>query len=420
MSKITALTAREILDSRGNPTIEVRLSLGTVFAIASVPSGASTGVHEACELRDGDSARYGGLGVLKAVGNVEGEIVREVLNKELSQNELDAMLIKLDGTPNKGRLGANAILGVSLAFARAVATEKGIELYEHIGSLAGISDLRLPQPFFNIINGGKHSDSGLDIQEFMLVPVGFPSFHEKVRAGDEIIAALKKILVEKGYSVGVGDEGGFAPKLKTNEEALDLMLSAIKNAGYSTDNVKIALDVAASTLFKGQTYKLKLSGEKAMNSTEMIGWYGQLIEKYPIISIEDGLSEDDWEGFTAMTAKLGDSLYIVGDDLTVTNIARIKTAVEKKAINSVLIKLNQIGTLSETIEAVMMTKQAGWIPFVSHRSGETTDTFIADLAVGLSCECIKSGSLAREERVCKYNRLMEIEDTLSAGVTKKS
>jgi enolase len=418
MSKIKSIIAREILDSRGNPTIETDCTLSNgATGRAAVPSGASTGVHEALELRDGDSKRFNGLGVLKAVGNVNEEINKFVQGKDFDQQSLDEALIKLDGTENKSRLGANAILSASLSFARACATENKIELYEHLKNLGGndSNTLDLPQPYFNVINGGKHADSGLDIQEFLIVPVGFYSFKRKVEAADEVISVLKKILIAKNYSIGVGDEGGFAPKLSSNEEAFDLLEQAIKAAGYDFNQIKLAIDAAASSFFKDGEYRFKIAGEeKSLSSVQLLEWYAKLINEHPIISIEDGFAEDDWQGFTAMTVKMGDKIQIVGDDLTVTNIKRIQTAIEKQAINSVLIKLNQIGTLTETIQAIQSTKKQGWKAFVSHRSGETNDTFIADLAVGLSCECIKSGSLAREERVCKYNRLMEIEEQLKA------
>jgi len=419
MSKIKSLKAREILDSRGNPTVEVLCELESgAKAVAAIPSGASTGIHEAIELRDGDKKRYNGLGVLKAVKNVNNEINNFVKGKEFNQKSLDEAMIKLDGTANKSKLGANAILGVSLAFARACAKEKGVELYEYLGDLFGNSNSnfnwKLPQPALKIINGGKHADSGLDIQEFMLVPRDFDSFKEKVRVGAEVISSLRKILKGKGDVISVGDEGGFAPQLGSNEEALDVIVEAIKDAGYSTDRVKIGIDSAASSFYKDGKYDLRIAGkEKILTSDEMVDWYGGLLKKYPIISIEDGLDEDDWDGFAKMTARFGGEITIVGDDLTVTNVKRIQTAIEKKAINSVLIKVNQIGSLTETIEAIQLTKKQGWIPFVSHRSGETTDTFIADLAVGLSCDYIKSGSLVRGERVCKYNRLMEIEEKLT-------
>ena len=414
MSKITSVIAREILDSRGNPTIEVRLSLSKTRATASVPSGASTGIHEALELRDGDKNRYKGLGVLRAIGNINNEINQVLKGKEFDQKSLDEFLIKLDGTENKSRLGANAILGVSLAFARASAMSQELELFEYLGSLAGNRDFSLPQPMLNIINGGKHADSGLDIQEFMLAPVGFESFKEKIRVGSETIHTLKDILKEKGYTVSVGDEGGFAPKLASNEEALDLMVEAIKKAGYSTDQVKIGMDAAASSFYSGKKYAVRVMGEsRTLGSDELVAWYQGLVARYPIMLIEDGLAEDDWDGFRLLTQKTGDRISVVGDDLLVTNIKRIEQAIERQAVNSVLIKLNQIGTVTETVEAIELTKKQGWKPFVSHRSGETTDTFIADLSVGLACPLIKSGSLVRGERVCKYNRLMEIEDHLN-------
>ncbi len=418
MQKIVSIRAREIIDSRGNPTIEAECVLeGKVSATASVPSGASTGIHEAVELRDGDKKRYRGLGVLKAVKNVNETISKSIKNKKFDQRALDDLMLKLDGTKNKGKLGANAILAVSMAFARASAKKQGIELYKYLGDLREKKNrsktFNLPHPMFNIINGGKHADSGLDIQEFMVIPVGFKTFERKVQAGAEIISALKRLLVESGYSIGIGDEGGFAPQLGSNEEALELIEEAIKNAGYNFKNVKIGLDVASSNFYENGIYKMKVGGqEKTMTSTEMISWYEDLIKAHPILSIEDGLAEDDWEGYTEMNKRLGKKIRIIGDDLTVTNIERIHTAIEKKSINAVLIKLNQIGSLSETIDAIELTKKAGWIPFISHRSGETTDTFISDLAAGLSCEFIKTGSLVRGERVCKYNRLMEIEKNI--------
>jgi enolase len=415
MSKIKSLKAREIIDSRGNPTVEVFCELESgAKDVAGVPSGASTGIHEALELRDGDKKRYNGLGVLNAVKNVNEEIFNLVKSRELDQKSLDEAMMRQDGTPNKSKFGANAILGVSLAFARACAKEQGIELYEYLGNIAGNKNFTLPQPAFNIINGGKHADSGLDIQEFMLIPRDFSSFKEKVRAGAEVIDSLRKILKGKGDVVSVGDEGGFAPQLGSNEEALDVIVEAIRAAGYSTGEVKIGIDAAGSSFYENGKYNLRIAGKKKkMTSDKMIGWYEELVKRYPIISIEDGLAEDDWDGFAKLTAELGGNAVIVGDDLTVTNVKRIQIAIDKKAINSVLIKVNQIGTLTETIEAIQLTKKQGWIPFISHRSGETADTFIADLSVGLSCPFIKSGSLVRGERVCKYNRLMEIEDNLS-------
>jgi len=411
--KITAISAREILDSRGNPTIEVSIELGGERVVAMVPSGASTGVHEALELRDNDKSRYNGLGVLTAVEYINYEIAGNLIGKEFNQKELDDFLIELDGTENKSKFGANAILGVSMAFARASAKKSEIELYEYLGSLADKKDFQIPQPMLNIINGGKHADSGLDIQEFMLAPIGFESITKKIQVGAEIIHKLKGILINKGLTVSVGDEGGFAPKLNSNEEALDLMVQAIIEAGFDTSLVKIGMDCAASSFYENGIYKIKIDGNyQELDANGLINWYEKLINKYPIMLIEDGLAEDDWQGFSEMTKRLGDKIKVVGDDLLVTNIKRIEEAVKKDAVNSVLIKLNQIGTVSETIDAIIMTKEQGWAPFVSHRSGETTDTFIADLAVGLDCPLIKSGSLVRGERVCKYNRLMEIEDKL--------
>ena len=413
MVKIKSVSARQILDSRGKPTIEVSLSSSNFKEVASVPSGASTGIHEALELRDNDPKYYAGLGVNQAVSNVQKEIAEKIIDKEFDQKTLDQFLIDLDGTPNKSKLGANAILGVSMAFAKVEAKEEGLELYEYLAKLAENKNYKFPVPMLNIINGGQHADSGLDIQEFMLGPVGFDSFKEKIRVGAEVIYALRKILKDKGYTVSVGDEGGFAPKLETNEEALELMVMAIEKAGYTRDQVKIGMDAAASSFYENGKYKLKINGElKSLSSEEMVAWYKDLTEKYPIISIEDGLAEDDWDGFNLLTKTLGSKITIVGDDLLVTNIKRIKTAIEKEAVNSVLIKLNQIGTVTETIEAITLAQKQGWSPFVSHRSGETTDTFIADLSVGLACPFIKSGSLVRGERVCKYNRIMEIEDNL--------
>ena len=418
MARIASLHAREILDSRGNPTVEVDLVLeGGVSAVAMVPSGASTGIHEAVELRDGDNSRYGGKGVLTAVNNVNGEISTAVLGKEwASQEEIDKALIALDGTPNKGRLGANAILGVSMAFARAVAKSEGLEMYEYFGKVAGNTVFGLPTPIMNVVNGGKHADSGLDVQEFMVMPIGIDTFKEKLRAGAEIFHALKKILAARGMATSVGDEGGFAPRLAKNEEAIEVLIEAITAAGYSTDKVKIAMDVGASSFYEDGGYACKigrgLTGGKA-TSDDLIEWYAGLIQKYPVVSIEDPLFEDDWDAFGKMTAQLGDKIIIVGDDLFVTNVDRIKTGIEKKSANSVLIKMNQIGTIWESIEAIKLTQSVGWKPIVSHRSGETEDTTLADLCVGLNCPIIKTGSLCRSERVAKYNRLLAIEERLS-------
>ena len=417
MPKITSLSAREILDSRGNPTVAVELTLDNKFtATAAVPSGASTGKYEAVELRDGDDKRYLGLGVLKAVSNINNEIKDAILGKEFDQESLDRLLIELDGTENKAKLGANAILGVSMAFARAAANSQNVELYQYLNTLIGNTEIKLPQPMFNIINGGKHADSGMDIQEFMLSPVNFPNFHEKLRVASEIFHTLAKILKSKGYKTSVGDEGGFAPELKSNEEALELIVEAIEKAGYLTDDVKIGLDCAANSFYNTETkmYDLKIAGTpKSINNDELVVWYQELVERFPIMLIEDGFDEDDWEGFQKFNQALGDKITNTGDDLLVTNIKRIKQAIELNAVNYVLIKLNQIGTVTETIEAVKMTKSQGWKPFVSHRSGETEDTFIADLSAGLACPLIKSGSLSRTERICKYNRLMLIEDKIN-------
>jgi enolase len=412
MPKIISIRAREILDSRGNPTVEVELKVEGGVGIASVPSGASTGVYEALELRDGDKKRYGGMGVLKAVRNVNETIASAVVGKNLNQRQLDEFLIELDGTKNKTRLGANAILGVSLAFARAAASAGGMELYEYLGGLVSNKNFSLPVPMMNIVNGGKHADSGLDVQEFMIMPVKFYNFHERLRAGSEIFHTLKEILKKKGYQTGVGDEGGFAPRLGSNEKALDLIVEAIKKAGH-TGKVKISMDVAASSFYEKGVYKLKISGrEKKLKSKELMAWYKKLLAKYPIVSIEDPFAEDDWAAFTEMTKIFGKKIRIVGDDLLVTNIERIKMAIKRDAVNSVLIKLNQIGSLSETIDAIQMTQKENWSAIVSHRSGETEDSFIADLVVGLGCPYIKTGSLSRSERICKYNRLMWAEDRL--------
>lgn len=415
MVRIKKVIAKEIFDSRGVPTLSVSCEFSSGIAgEAKVPSGKSTGSLEALELRDGDVDRYEGKGVNRAIENVNTEINNFLQDKDFEQNTLDENLIKLDGTENKSRLGANAILGVSMAFARACAKEKNIELYEYLGSLTGNMNFKMPEPLLNVINGGKHSDSGLDIQEFMLVPMGFDSFYKKIEASGSVISSLRQILLDKKYEVTLGDEGGFAPKLSSNEEALDLLEQAIKNAGYTNEQIKIGLDVAASSFYENGSYVFKVSMESQYKNTdEMINWYEDLVQKYPIVFIEDPLAENDWEGFTKINEKLGEKIKIVGDDLTVTNVKRINMAIEKKAINAVLIKLNQIGTVSETVSAINLTKNQNWAPFISHRSGETSDTFIADLAVGLSCPYIKAGSLTKEERMCKYNRLIEIENIIN-------
>lgn len=412
--KIQNLFAREILDSRGNPTLEVTCTLDSgVVGTASVPSGASTGAHEAVELRDGDASRYNGFGVLRAARHVNENILEEVRGQEFTQEDLDKKMIELDGTENKSKLGANAILGVSMAFAYAAAKAQNLQLFQYLQKISDNQNLKLPTPFFNIINGGKHADSGLDVQEFMIAPIGIQGISKQIQAASEITQVLKKILQHKGYTVGVGDEGGFAPHLKSNEEALELIIDAIHNAGYTTDEVKIAMDVAASSLYKNKMCTLKIDGtEQCIGSKDMVEWYKNLTSKYPIISIEDGLSEDDWAGFRELHTALGDKLTIVGDDLTVTNIKRIEKAKTENAINSVLIKLNQIGTVTETIEAIKLTQSYSWRPFISHRSGETSDAFIADLSVALACPYIKSGAPVRGERVAKYNRLLEINNLL--------
>ena len=411
MSIIEGILAREILDSRGNPTVEVEVILddGT-WARAAVPSGASTGIHEALELRDGDKGRYNGKGVLQAVENIAEIIAPELVGWDVTdQKGIDEMMIELDGTPNKSRLGANAILGVSLAVAKAAATDLDLPLYRYIG---GVYAHVLPVPMMNILNGGKHAVDGPDLQEFMVMPVGAPSFAKALRWGSETYHALKAVLKSKGYGVGVGDEGGFAPSLKANEEAIEVILEAIVKAGYEPGkDIWIAMDPAASEIYEDGKYNLKKEG-RVLTSEEMVEFYAAWVEKYPIISIEDGLAEDDWEGFRLMTERLGDKIQIVGDDLLVTNTERIKKAIEMQAVNSVLIKLNQIGTLTETIAAIDMAHRHNWTAVVSHRSGETDDTTIADLAVALNTGQIKTGAPARIDRVAKYNQLLRIEEEL--------
>jgi enolase len=410
MTKIRSLQAREILDSRGKPTVEVYCILeSNIAATATVPSGASTGTHEAHELRDGDAARYRGLGVLTPVASIAEEVSHALIGNDYTQKSIDEALIALDGTEDKSRLGANAILAVSLAFARANAQEQSQRLYEYIAQLSGTTIRTMPKPMLNVINGGRHADSGLDIQEFMIIPRGFNLVSRGIQAGAEVMYALRDILAAKGYSTSVGDEGGFAPKLSSNEEALEHITAAIKRAGYTHDDVAIGIDAAASEFFADGMYQVRQGGEKrSLSSSELIAWYTQLVGSYPIISLEDPCAEDDWDGFAALTKQLPETT-IVGDDLTVTNVSRIQEAIARNAINAVLLKLNQIGTLTETIEAAALTRQQGWKCIVSHRSGETDDTFIADLAVGVGAEFLKSGSLQRGERVAKYNRLMEIE-----------
>ena len=413
MSYIEDILAREVLDSRGNPTVEVEVVVADgSFGRAAVPSGASTGVHEALELRDGDKGRFGGKGVLKAVDNVNNVIAEELVGWDVTdQKGIDELMIELDGTPNKATLGANAILGVSLAVAKAAANYTGLPLYRYIG---GTHAHVLPVPMMNILNGGKHAVDGPDLQEFMAMPVGAPTFAEALRWGTETYHALKSVLKNRGYGVGVGDEGGFAPSLKTNEEAIELILEAIQKAGYTPGkDIWIAMDPAASEIYEDGKYHLAKE-DRVLTSAEMVDFYANWVEKYPIISIEDGLDEDDWDGFKLMVERLGDKLQIVGDDLLVTNTERIARAIEEKAVNSVLIKLNQIGSLTETTAAVRMTHTHGWTAVVSHRSGETEDATIADLAVALNTGQIKTGAPCRSDRVAKYNQLLRIEEELGA------
>jgi enolase len=409
---ITEIRAREILDSRGNPTIstQVFLSSGAVGK-AAVPSGASTGTHEALELRDGNISRYFGKGVLKAVANVKEIIAPHIVGLDaLDQEEIDKRLIQLDGTPSKKKLGANAILSVSMAAAQAAAQATSLPLYNYLGKK---ETYRLPVPMINILNGGSHADNNVDIQEFMIVPIGSPNFSEAIRISAEVFHHLKKILQKKDYSTAVGDEGGFAPNLKSNEEALELILESIQKAGYKPgEDIFLAIDVAASEFFTDKKYFFKKSDGSKRSSDEMVNFYESLVQKYPIISIEDGFAEDDWEGWKLMTEVLGHRIQIVGDDIFVTNLERFKKGVEKKIGNSILIKLNQIGTLSETIETIRYAHEKEYSTVISHRSGETEDTFIADLSVAFDSGQIKTGSLSRSERVAKYNRLLEIEEEL--------
>ena len=420
--KITSVRAREILDSRGNPTVEADVILedGTLGR-AAVPSGASTGAHEAHELRDGDKSRYGGKGVSKAVENVRGEIAGAIVGKDAgAQSEIDAALIALDGTENKKRLGANAILSVSLATAHAIARAKKVPLYEYVRTLSSAPrEPLLPLPQCNVLNGGSHTNwESTDIQEFMIMPVGAPTFREGVRMMTEVFHALKTVLKSKGYGTTVGDEGGFAPKVTGgNAEALALISEAIENAGYTVGkDIVFALDAAASEMFENNTYKLACEGTQR-TSAEMVAWYGELQKKYPIRSIEDGLAEDDWEGWKQLTATLGASTQLVGDDLLVTNVKFLERGIREKAANAILIKVNQIGTLTETIAAVDMAHAAGWHAVISHRSGETEDTTIAHLVVGLGTGQIKTGSMSRTDRLAKYNELLRIEELLADKAT---
>jgi enolase len=411
MAMITEVYAREILDSRGNPTVEVEVCLedGAVGR-AAVPSGASTGVHEAVELRDGDKERYLGKGVTKAVDNVNDIIAEAIIGLEATrQTEIDELLVRLDGTPNKGKLGANAILGVSMAVAKAAAASVGLPLYLYLG---GVAAKELPVPMMNILNGGQHADNNVDIQEFMIMPVGAKSFAEALRMNAEIYHNLKALLKSKGLSTALGDEGGFAPDLKCNEEAIEVILEAVEKAGYKPgEDIVIALDVASSEMYEDGKYNL--AGEGIVKtSAEMVDYLAALCEKYPIISIEDGLAEDDWEGWKALTDKLGGKVQLVGDDLFVTNEERLKAGIEKGVANAILIKVNQIGTLTETFNAIETAKRAGYTCIISHRSGETEDTTLADIAVAVNAGQIKTGAPARTDRVAKYNQLLRIEEDL--------
>jgi len=416
--EIKSIRALEILDSRGNPTVRVFVRLGDgAIASASVPSGASTGENEAVELRDGDPRRYGGKGVLKAVANVEQVIGPKLVGLDPTrQAEIDRLMIELDGTPNKSRLGANALLGVSMAVARAAAQATGRPLYAYLG---GPGAARLPVPMMNILNGGKHADNSVDFQEFMVMPIGAPTFAEALRYGAETFHALKNILKKKGYATGVGDEGGFAPNLKSNDEACELIVEAIAAAGYRPGkDIAIALDPAATSFAEGGgaagpiVYNLARSGQGRKTGKELTALLAGWVEKYPIVSIEDGLAENDWEGFAWQTAQLGDKIQIVGDDLYVTNTRFIERGIRERSTNAVLIKLNQIGTVTETIQAIELCRKAGWGFVISHRSGETEDTFMADFAVAMGGGQIKTGSACRSERIAKYNRLLEIEQEL--------
>lgn len=416
MPYIENVLAREILDSRGNPTVEVEISLedGTIGR-ASVPSGASTGVHEAVELRDHDEKRYLGKGVQKAVDNVNDIIAKEIMGMNaLDQVGLDKVLIELDGTTNKSKLGANAVLAVSMATAHAAAASLGLPLFQYLG---GVNGKLLPTPMMNIINGGEHADNTVDIQEFMIMPVGAKSFKEALKMGAEVFHNLKTVLKDRGLNTAVGDEGGFAPNLSTNEEAIQVILQAAEKAGYKPgEDIKIALDVAASEMYDvdAKIYDLKGEGVKK-TAEEMISYYEMLIDKYPIISIEDGLAEDDWDGWKLMTERIGNRVQLVGDDLFVTNTKRLAEGIRRKIGNSILIKVNQIGTLTETLDAVEMAKKAGYTAVISHRSGETEDVTIADIVVGLNTGQIKTGSLSRTDRVSKYNQLLRIEELLDTS-----
>ena len=411
MSLIVEIYAREVLDSRGNPTVEVEVTTENgIVGTAIVPSGASTGVHEAVELRDGDKARYLGKGTLNAVNNVNEKIADELIGFDVfDQVGIDRALIQIDGTDNKSNLGANAILGVSMAVARAASIESDTPLYEYIG---GVNAKTLPVPMMNILNGGEHADNNVDIQEFMVMPAGAVSFKEALRMGTEVFHNLKTVLKSKGYNTAVGDEGGFAPNLNSNEEALQTIMEAIEKAGYVPGkDIFLALDVASSEMYENGKYNFKGEG-KVYTSEELVNYYSNLVNKYPIISIEDGLSEDDWDGCKLLTEKLGNKVQLVGDDLFVTNYSRLNLGINKGIANSILIKLNQIGTITETLDAIELAKTNGYTCVISHRSGETEDTTIADLAVAVNSGQIKTGSASRTDRICKYNQLLRIEDRL--------
>jgi enolase len=412
LATISEVTAWEILDSRGNPTVEVEVVLASgAVGRAAVPSGASTGEREAVELRDGDKKRYLGKGVRKAVENVNETIARTLVGMlPAPQAQVDEILIDLDGTDNKSKLGANAILGASLAVAKAAADHHGLPLYAYIG---GANAKQLPVPMMNVLNGGAHADNNVDVQEFMILPVGAKSFHKALRMGAEVFHSLKSALKKRGHSTSVGDEGGFAPDLKSNEEALDVLLEAIEGAGYKPEkDILLGLDVAASEFFKGESYQFSAGKKSQRNSDEMVSWMSKLVGKYPIISIEDGLDQNDWSGWKKLTTKLGNKIQIVGDDLFVTNTKILNKGIKEGVCNSILIKLNQIGTLTETLDAIEMAKRAGYTCVISHRSGETEDTTIADVVVATNAGQIKTGSLSRSDRVAKYNQLLRIEKEL--------
>jgi enolase len=419
---ITRIHGREILDSRGNPTVEVELSAGQAFGRAAVPSGASTGEREALELRDAEPHRYMGKGVRRAVAHVNGEIAAALVGSPLDQRQIDRRLIELDGTTTKSRLGANAILGVSMAATRAAAAAAGRPLYEQLAALAGQGDgtgaTLLPAPMMNILNGGAHADSSVDLQEFMVMPLGLPTFAEALRAGAEIFHALRSILKKAGHSTGVGDEGGFAPNLASNRDALDLVVEAIGTAGFTAGrDVFLALDVASSELWDNGSYVFRKSGEATRTAAQMVEMYTEWVRDYPIVSIEDGLAEGDWEGWTLLTRALGSRVQLVGDDVFVTNPEILRKGIAEHVGNSLLVKLNQIGTVSETLEAMALAREAGYTAIISHRSGETEDSTIADLAVGTGAGQIKTGSASRSDRVAKYNQLLRIEEALGARAT---